>query len=86
MARTYMPSLMSKIVGLWKEDLSKVSARAAQALADPSEYPNLFPDLDVALEVEAFFKENRDKPPAASSYPEAKDQLERAIKRGLLKQ
>ena len=38
---------------MWKEDLAKVSVRASQALADPSEYPNLFPDLDVALQVNA---------------------------------
>ena len=66
MARTYMPSLMSGVVALWKEDLAKVSTRAAQALADPGEYPNLFPDLEVALEVEAYFKQNRDAPPCAS--------------------
>ncbi|CAM9271615.1 unnamed protein product, partial [Discosporangium mesarthrocarpum] len=38
MARTYFPSAMGRLVGLWKQDLSKVSVKAAQALADPDEY------------------------------------------------
>ena len=76
LARTYMPSLMGKVVALWKADLAKVSTRASQALADPTEYPNLFPDLEIALEIEDFFKRNRNNPPPASSYPEAKEQLD----------
>lgn len=48
-ARTYRPSRCSEMLQLWKEDLKKVNARAAEALADPAEYPNLFPDWDLAL-------------------------------------
>jgi coatomer subunit beta' len=76
MARTYMPSRMSQVVGVWKEDLAKVSTRAAKALADPAEYPNLFPDLETALEVEAYFKANRGALPPAERYPSAKAELE----------
>jgi len=76
MARTYMPSRMAAVVGVWKQDLSKVSARAAKALADPSEYPNLFPDLETALEVEAYFKANRGALTPAARYPEAKGELD----------
>ena len=43
--------MCNPVLRVWKEDLAKVSVRASQALADPSEYPNLFPDLEVALQV-----------------------------------
>ncbi len=36
---------------MWKKDLEKINPKAAESLADPEEYPNLFPDLDLALEV-----------------------------------
>mmetsp|Transcript_25010 Transcript_25010/g.29555 ORF Transcript_25010/g.29555 Transcript_25010/m.29555 type:complete len:1010 (+) Transcript_25010:61-3090(+) len=75
MARTYMPSLMSKLVTVWKEDLATVSTRAAQALADPNDFPNLFPDLDVAIQVEEYFTANRGALPPAGSYPQASQEL-----------
>ena len=34
-ARTYLPSEISRIVELWREQLSKVNERAGQSLADP---------------------------------------------------
>jgi len=37
------------MVELWKEDLTKVNTKAAESLADPAEYPNLFPDFDLGL-------------------------------------
>ena len=52
LARTYAPSQVSPTLALWRENLKQVSERAASALADPAEYPNLFPDLDAALRVE----------------------------------
>ena len=39
-------------VQLWRKDLAKINPKAAEALADPAQYPNLFPDLDVALQAE----------------------------------
>jgi coatomer subunit beta' len=36
-------------VQLWKEDLQKQNPKAAESLADPAEYPNLFPELQRAL-------------------------------------
>ena len=36
---------------LWKTDLKQINEKAAEALADPKKYPNLFPDLDWALQV-----------------------------------
>lgn len=50
-ARTYLPSQMSEVVKVWKKDLEKQNAKAAESLADPAEYPNLFPDLEWALKV-----------------------------------
>ncbi len=31
----------------WKADLATVNAKASEALADPTAYPNLFPGLEV---------------------------------------
>ena len=79
-ARTYLPSRVDEIVSLWKEDLAKVSETAANALADPSSHPELFPDSDVALQVEAMFMAQREATQAAgisaSDYPTAKDDLD----------
>jgi hypothetical protein len=33
----------------WKKDLASVNPKAADALADPEDYPNLFPGLQVRL-------------------------------------
>ena len=52
MARTYAPSRVSQVVALWKADLARVNKKAAEALADPAEYKNLFPDFDEALRLE----------------------------------
>jgi len=75
-ARTFLPSHISSAVALWRKDLEQVSERAAAALADPAEYPNLFPDLDCALKVEEIFKQNRGKIVSASAYQSAKDDLD----------
>ncbi len=39
---------------LWKEDLKKVNEKAAESLADPVKYANLFPDLQYALKVKKY--------------------------------
>lgn len=51
-ARTYLPSQVSRVVGLWKTALATVSERAAQALADPQQYDNLFPEMTDTLAAE----------------------------------
>ncbi|KAL0415263.1 UNVERIFIED_CONTAM: Coatomer subunit beta'-1 [Sesamum latifolium] len=53
MARSYLPSKVSEIVALWRKDLNKINLKAAESLADPEEYPNLFDEWQVALAVEA---------------------------------
>jgi coatomer subunit beta' len=52
MARTYAPSRVSEIIALWKEDLSKVNKKAAEALADPTGHLELFEGFDEALAAE----------------------------------
>ena len=56
MARTYLPSHVPRLVDLWKKDLARVNPRAADSLADPVSYPNLFPDIDWALKAEELTK------------------------------
>ena len=76
MARTYLPSRVSDVLKLWKADLKLVNEKAADALADPATYPNLFPDLEWALKIEAMFLENRDKFVPATEYMNAKQQID----------
>lgn len=47
---------MSSVAGCscqeWKNDLAGLNSKAADALADPDEYPNLFPGLEDAVAAE----------------------------------
>ena len=56
------------VVGLWREDLAKTNAKAAQSLADPTEYENLFPELKQALQAEDYLKSERATLLPAASY------------------
>lgn len=56
-ARTYIPSEMSRVVELWREELTKFNEKAGQSLADPAKYENLFPGLGEALRVEQFLQQ-----------------------------
>jgi coatomer subunit beta' len=76
MARTYLPSKVSEILPLWKADLKKTNAKAAAALADPSEYANLFPNFDIAMRVEEMFLKAREHVVSASLYSQAKGDLD----------
>ncbi|XP_078170306.1 coatomer subunit beta'-1 isoform X1 [Carex rostrata] len=69
MARSYLPSKVSEIVALWKNDLTKVNLKAAESLADPAEYPNMFEDWQVALAVESNTTPQRGIYPLAAEYP-----------------
>ncbi|XP_008777605.1 coatomer subunit beta'-1 [Phoenix dactylifera] len=68
MARSYLPSKVSEIVAIWKNDLNKVNPKAAESLADPEEYPNLFEDWQVALAVESNLAHERHNYPPANEY------------------
>jgi coatomer subunit beta' len=66
MARAYAPGRVSEMVGKWKSDLHKVNSKAAEALADPAEYPNLFDGLTLALEAERGIEGTKATPIAAA--------------------
>lgn len=66
-ARTYMPSKMSSIVNMWRDELQKTNVKAAQALADPEQYENLFNNYQDSLKAEQFLvKENETRLPASA--------------------
>lgn len=60
---------VSRVVRLWKESLSKVNKKAADALADPAEYSNLFPEIQQALLAEQYLKETHVRVRASAEYP-----------------
>jgi len=77
LARTYLPSQVSRIVELWRKDLSAVSKRAAESLADPTEYSSLFPQFELAMKAEQLFKQRRAKGYlAASKFPESRHTID----------
>ncbi|MEQ2204814.1 hypothetical protein XENOCAPTIV_018886, partial [Xenoophorus captivus] len=80
-------SLSPRVVKLWKENLSEVNQKAADALADPSQYSNLFPGLQQALLAEQYLKETHVEVRRAAEYPlpnEHRDVLEES--KGLIPQ
>ncbi|KFM23874.1 Coatomer subunit beta'-1 [Auxenochlorella protothecoides] len=52
LARTYRPSRAGEVVVRWQADLARANPKAAEALANPDDYPNLFPGWSEALEAE----------------------------------
>jgi len=81
LARTYMPSQVPRLIKLWKEDLQAVNARAAESLADPTEYSNLFPDFETSLEAEKMFSK-RISHLSAAKYSTVADDLSRDLLEG----
>jgi len=77
MARTYLPSRVSQVVSLWKDNLKTVNLKAANSLADPEQYPNLFDNFELALKAERLFRKY--VPLAASSYESWKGSLLRDL-------
>eukprot|EP01126_Amoeba_proteus_P032662 TRINITY_DN3186_c0_g1_i11.p1 TRINITY_DN3186_c0_g1~~TRINITY_DN3186_c0_g1_i11.p1 ORF type:complete len:615 (-),score=134.07 TRINITY_DN3186_c0_g1_i11:109-1953(-) len=55
MARSYVPSRVSEVIALWRQDLGTTNPRIAQSLADPSQYPNLFDSFEDSLKAEKIF-------------------------------
>ena len=78
--RTYLPSRIDEVVSLWKTDLASVSESAANALACPKDNSELFPDMEIGLQVEKMFLAQRDATKAtgipAADYMTAKDDLD----------
>ncbi|KAG8135940.1 putative Coatomer subunit beta' protein [Naja naja] len=79
LARTYLPSQVSRVVKLWRENLSKINQKAAESLADPTEYENLFPGLKEAFVAEEYIKNSQTISRPASEYPLVTPNEERNI-------
>ncbi|GLC41850.1 hypothetical protein PLESTM_001257800 [Pleodorina starrii] len=82
-ARTYLPSGISPALVKWKADLAAINPKAAEALADPAAYPNLFPHLDEAFRAETLLAEQRSKLVPASSYLDAAAAMAASLEGGL---
>ncbi len=76
-ARTYLPSQISRVLPLWKEQLGKVSEKAGQSLADPHEYTNLFPNFNKTLEAEQNLNKERKRKMPASMFKQVPDNSSR---------
>lgn len=68
-ARSYIPSKMSYVVGLWKDSLSKTNVKASESLANPEEYENLFPNYQELLKTEIYLQAERQEQLPAIVYP-----------------
>jgi len=80
LARTFAPSQVSRIVKEWKDDLQKVNPNAAEALADPMQYENLFPDLiRYGLKAEEMLASERSMRRGAGAYLDLKHEMDRDI-------
>ncbi|UJR30435.1 hypothetical protein I4U23_017969 [Adineta vaga] len=67
--RTYLPSQIGRIVGLWREKLKQINMeRAAQSLANPTDYENLFPGLVDTYKTEQYLQQTN-KLRAARDFP-----------------
>lgn len=76
-ARTYCPAEVDRVVARWRQELSAVSTRAAEALASPSQYANLFPGYELALRIDKQLQSARAaglRP--AKEYPQAHGEME----------
>jgi coatomer subunit beta' len=67
-ARTYCPSLVQSVVLAWRSELAETSSIAAQSLADPTAYPQLFPEMKEGLKAEAALRKHYALSSPASSY------------------
>ncbi|XP_065060961.1 coatomer subunit beta'-like isoform X2 [Rhopilema esculentum] len=79
LARTYLPSHVSRVVQMWKENLAQTNKKAADSLADPTQYENLFPDLQQAIKAEEFLKKERMILRPASEYRNLPSNLDRNV-------
>ena len=50
---------LCRVVQLWRENLGSVNNKAANSLADPEEYENLFPGFVEARKTEQFLRPQR---------------------------
>ncbi|CAG5125898.1 unnamed protein product [Candidula unifasciata] len=67
-ARTYLPSQTSRVVTEWKSYTATFSKKLSSAIADPTEYQNLFHGHQEALRTEQFLKQQRLNALPAAAY------------------
>ena len=67
-ARTYAPSEIARVLSAWKQELvSREQPKIAEALADPAQYGNLFPDFELGILAEQLIAAQQARP--ASDCP-----------------
>ena len=59
----------SRVVELWQEQVSKTNSKAAQSIADPKQYENLFPNFQTSLKAERYLQRERSVLRPAADYP-----------------
>ena len=67
-ARTYLPSEVNRVLPMWKSELARVNEKAAQSLADPENYQNLFPNFAQSLETQKYLERERKLEVPASKF------------------
>ena len=71
---------MDEIVSFWKANITKISESVAQALASPANQSFLFPDFEIAIQVENMFLTKQEETTPSSlvliEYANAKEDLE----------
>ena len=65
---TLATTMATRVVGLWKGSLVQKNPKAAQSLADPTEYENLFPGLTDSFKTQQFLKKERETIVPASQF------------------
>ncbi|KAK2703795.1 hypothetical protein QYM36_017837 [Artemia franciscana] len=64
-ARTYLPSEVPRVTQIWKAEQQKSNAKAAQGIADPLEYTNLFPSFEESLQIQRYLEQSERIVPAS---------------------
>lgn len=83
-AVNYTFSAVPRVLTLWKESLAAAGrTKTAEALADPTEYEDMFPDLQYGLQAEEAIKASNTNPLPASAYTQYKEVLSRDIIAGM---
>ncbi|KAL1451371.1 hypothetical protein WDU94_005755, partial [Cyamophila willieti] len=70
-------SQVSRVVQLWRAQLSKVNTKAGQSLADPAAYENLFPGFNETLRTEQYLVAERARSLPAKAFPQVPLSAER---------
>ncbi|KAI6654559.1 Coatomer subunit beta [Oopsacas minuta] len=64
MAHTYLPSETCNVVDQWVQSVGTINTKAAESIADPVKYENLFPDYQQALKAQTVFSSEHSATPA----------------------